>query len=101
MVCSWQVSVEDAPDIKSGFKIVFTFLENRFFRNTQLEKNISYLEDGTFEISSAGPQWHAGQVTDLNLSHLPGLVGTICRHTVACFECALLAAMRASNRGCR
>ncbi|EIE19346.1 NAP-domain-containing protein [Coccomyxa subellipsoidea C-169] len=56
-----EVSVEDAPDIKSGFKIVFTFLENRFFRNTQLEKNISYLEDGTFEISSAGPQWHAGQ----------------------------------------
>ena len=60
-----QVSVEDAPDIKSGFKIVLTFLENRFFRNTQLEKNIRYLEDGTFEISSVGPQWNSGEVTHL------------------------------------
>ena len=66
---STKVSVEDAPDIKSGFKIVLTFLENRFFQNTQLEKNISYLEDGTFEISSIGPQWKSGEVTHLLISH--------------------------------
>lgn len=57
-----QVSLEDALDIKSGFRIVLTFLENRFFQNLQLEKNIRYLEDGTFEITTVGPEWNPGQV---------------------------------------
>jgi len=57
------VSLEDALDIKSGFRIVFTFLENRFFPNLQLEKSIRYLEDGTYEITTVGPQWNPGQVS--------------------------------------
>ena len=54
--------VEEAPDIKSGFKIVLTFLENHFFQNTVLEKDIRYLEDGSYEITTIGPQWQPGQV---------------------------------------
>ncbi|CAL8468334.1 g7874 [Coccomyxa elongata] len=56
-----EMLVEEAPDIKSGFKIVFTFLENHFFQNTVLEKDIRYLEDGSYEIKTTGPQWQPGQ----------------------------------------
>lgn len=62
---AWQMLVEEAPDIKSGFKIVFTFLENHFFQNTVLEKDIRYLEDGSYEIKTTGPQWQPGQVLAL------------------------------------
>ncbi|BDA43714.1 probable NAP1-related protein 1 [Coccomyxa sp. Obi] len=56
-----EILVEEAPDIKSGFKIVFTFLENHFFQNTVLEKDIRYHEDGSYEIKTIGPQWQPGQ----------------------------------------
>lgn len=74
--------VEEAPDIKSGFKIVFTFLENHFFQNTVLEKDIRYLEDGSYEITTIGPQWQPGQV--LAQHHLPILIHDILRDTCAC-----------------
>ena len=62
--CAWvQVVVEDAPDIKSGYSIIFHFGENPYFSNATLEKHYAYHDDGTAEITSAAPDWYPGHVS--------------------------------------
>lgn len=66
-----QVNVEDEPDIKSGFTITFFFEENPYFDNTQLQKKIRYMEDGTTEITSVPPKWLPGKVSNVHRMHRP------------------------------
>ena len=52
-----QVDVEDFPDIKSGYKITFTFKDNPFFRNRQLVKELHYADDNALAIQGTGIDW--------------------------------------------
>ena len=47
-MCNWffQVEVEEFEDIKSGYKIKFTFNENPFFSNTVLVKEFHLATTG-------------------------------------------------------
>ena len=52
-----QVDVEDFPDIKSGYKITFTFKENPFFRNQQLVKELHYSDDNALSVKGTDIEW--------------------------------------------
>ena len=56
VLCS-QVDVEDFPDIKSGYKITFTFKENPFFSNRQLVKELHYADDNALAIKGTDIEW--------------------------------------------
>ena len=52
-----QVDVEDFPDIKSGYKITFTFRENPFFKNQQLVKELHYADDNALAVKGTDIEW--------------------------------------------
>lgn len=56
-----EVDVEDAEDIKSGYKIVFKFSPNPFFSNTKLEKSLKFADDASLTIEGDVPLWKPGK----------------------------------------
>ena len=53
-----QIDVEDSPDIKSGYKITFSFKQdNPFFHNRQLVKQLIYAEDNGLEVKCTDIDW--------------------------------------------
>jgi len=54
-----EVEVEDSEDVKSGYKITFTFAPNPYFENTKLWKDIRY--DGAFKVTSSEIKWKEGK----------------------------------------
>ncbi len=58
-----QVDVEDFEDIKSGFKVAFTFAEdNPYFSNRQLVKTLKFSEDATLLATGTRIDWREGKV---------------------------------------
>ncbi|GMH39654.1 hypothetical protein BSKO_07552 [Bryopsis sp. KO-2023] len=55
-----EVLVEDAEDMKSGFKIVFKFGPNPFFKDRELLKTVAFSEEGTVTVDGTPPQWLEG-----------------------------------------
>ncbi|KAI8469195.1 MAG: hypothetical protein J3K34DRAFT_424649 [Monoraphidium minutum] len=57
-----RLDVQDAPDIKSGFTITFTFnpQDNHFFSNAVLEKTLKFGEDASLEASATKIDWLEG-----------------------------------------
>ena len=51
------MDVEDFPDIKSGYKITFSFRENPFFTNRCLVKELHYAEDNALAIKGTEIVW--------------------------------------------
>ena len=49
--------MEDSLDIKSGYKITFSFRDNPFFRNHQLVKELLYSEDNALEVQCTEIDW--------------------------------------------
>lgn len=61
-VCCWQIVVEDAEDVKSGFSIVFKFDQNPYFEDRELQKTVLYSEEGTVTVDGTPPKWLEGMV---------------------------------------
>lgn len=53
----FQIDVEDFPDIKSGYKITFTFKQNPFFKNQKLVKELHYTDDNALAIKGTDIEW--------------------------------------------
>ena len=60
--------MEDSSDIKSGYKITFTFkADNPFFRNRQLVKQLVYAEDNALEVKCTEIDWTDEGVSSCNI----------------------------------
>ncbi|KAL3138210.1 hypothetical protein ABBQ38_005431 [Trebouxia sp. C0009 RCD-2024] len=59
-----EIDVEDFPDIKSGYKITFTFKQNPFFKNQALVKELHYADDNALAIKGTDIEW-----TETGLQH--------------------------------
>jgi len=55
------LSVKENDDIKSGYKVVFTFKENPYFSNKQIEKEIKLNEDGELVGTATTIDWKPGK----------------------------------------
>ena len=65
-----QIDVEDFPDIKSGYKITFTFKQNPFFKNQSLVKELHYADDNALAIKGTDIEWTETGVHFLHLCKL-------------------------------
>ena len=65
--------MEDFSDIRSGYRICFTFDENPYFSDKELSKSFAYdAEDGQLMCSSPGIHWFTGKVCmDSILNQVP------------------------------
>jgi len=54
-----EVWVDEAEDIKQGYKIIFKFASNKWFDNAELWKDIKNTEEGT-QITAAKISWKSG-----------------------------------------
>jgi len=54
-----EVWVEEAEDIKQGYKIIFKFSSNKWFNNAELIKDIKITEEGT-KVTSTKINWKEG-----------------------------------------
>jgi len=55
-----ELNVEDFEDVKSGFKITFTFDSNAYFKNKALSKTFQYNEDGELNVTPTKIEWKEG-----------------------------------------
>lgn len=56
-----EVDVEDYEDIKSGYRLKFTFAEgNPFFSNRVLTKELRFADDASLTTTGTAIQWHPG-----------------------------------------
>eukprot|EP00882_Tetradesmus_deserticola_P029945 GHRQ01033582.1.p1 GENE.GHRQ01033582.1~~GHRQ01033582.1.p1 ORF type:complete len:250 (+),score=97.39 GHRQ01033582.1:274-1023(+) len=56
-----EVDVEDFDDIKSGFKVKFTFADgNPFFTNRELVKELRYADDAALTVTGTDIRWLPG-----------------------------------------
>ena len=55
------LSVKENDDIKSGYKVVFTFKENPYFNNKLIEKEIKLNEEGELVGTATKIDWKPGQ----------------------------------------
>jgi len=55
------LSVKENDDIKSGYKVIFTFKENPYFTNRTIEKEIKVNEDGELVGNVTKIEWKSGQ----------------------------------------
>ena len=53
--------MKENDDIKSGYKVVFTFRENPYFSNSLIEKEIKLNEEGELVGSATKIDWKEGQ----------------------------------------
>jgi len=56
-----ELNVEDFDDVKSGFKVTFTFDTNPYFKNKVLFKEFRYNQDGNLTVTPSKIEWHAGK----------------------------------------
>ena len=49
--------MEDFKDIKSGYKIVFTFRDNPYFKNQKLVKELHYADDNALAVQGTDIEW--------------------------------------------
>ena len=49
--------MEDFEDIKSGYKITFTFRENPYFKNQTLVKELHYADDNALAVQGTDIEW--------------------------------------------
>eukprot|EP01118_Nematostelium_gracile_P000819 TRINITY_DN1081_c0_g1_i1.p2 TRINITY_DN1081_c0_g1~~TRINITY_DN1081_c0_g1_i1.p2 ORF type:complete len:214 (+),score=77.32 TRINITY_DN1081_c0_g1_i1:29-643(+) len=52
-----ELDIEEADDVKGGYKIIFKFKSNPYFKNDSLWKEYKYKEDGQREINVSPIQW--------------------------------------------
>jgi len=52
-----ELTVEDFEDVKSGFKIIFSFDSNPFFTNKTLTKEFHYSSEGELKVTSSPISW--------------------------------------------
>lgn len=74
LLYDYQIVVEDAEDVKSGFTIVFKFNQNPYFEDRELQKTVLYSEEGTVTVDGTPPKWLEGMVCSkpaLQLDHIP------------------------------
>ena len=55
------LSVKENDDIKSGYKVIFTFKENPYFNNKTIEKEVKVNENGEYVGGVTKIDWKAGQ----------------------------------------
>jgi len=55
-----ELTVEDFDDVKSGFKITFTFDANPYFKNKTLHKEFRYNADGQLSVHPSKIEWKEG-----------------------------------------
>jgi len=56
------IAVEEKEDIRSGFKIIFTFQENPYFSDTSLWKEVAFAENSdAAQLSQSGVAWKPGK----------------------------------------
>ena len=55
------LSVKENDDIKSGYKVIFTFKENPYFTNRTIEKEIKVNEEGELVGNVTKIEWKSGQ----------------------------------------
>jgi len=55
-----ELNVEDSDDVKSGFKISFTFDSNPYFKNKILSKTFQYNDDGELSVVPTKIEWKEG-----------------------------------------
>ena len=63
-----QIDVEDFEDIKSGYKITFTFRENPYFKNQKLVKELHYADDNALAVQGTDIEWTEEGVGPLHLA---------------------------------
>lgn len=62
--------MEDFPDIKSGYKITFSFKDNPFFNNQRLVKELHYADDNALAVKGTDIEWTEAGVSLLHWMHL-------------------------------
>lgn len=82
-----QIDVEDFPDIKSGYKITFTFKQNPFFKNQALVKELHYADDNALAIKGTDIEWTETGVHSLHF------FASCCCHFGVCFVCSQYSAV--------
>jgi len=65
-----ELNVEDSDDVKSGFKISFTFDTNPYFKNKTLSKTFQYNDDAELTVVPTKIDWKEGM--DLTKRHKGG-----------------------------
>lgn len=63
-----QIDVEDFPDIKSGYKITFTFRDNPYFKNQKLVKELHYADDNALAVQGTDIEWTEEGVRFLHIA---------------------------------
>jgi len=66
------LEVQEFDDIKSGYKIVFTFAENPFFSNTSISKSFHVTELGEPTSEADAIEWKAGKDLTAPKPNKPG-----------------------------
>lgn len=68
-----RLDVVDAPDIKSGFTVTFTFdpEANKYFSNEVLEKTLRFEDDASLEAQASAIQWREEMDPTANDDTLP------------------------------
>jgi len=56
-----ELNVEDFDDVKSGFKVTFTFDANPYFKNKVLFKEFRYNQEGQLTVTPSKIEWQAGK----------------------------------------
>lgn len=79
-----QIDVEDSSDIKSGYKITFTFKDNPFFQNHQLVKELLYSEDNALEVKCTDIDWTAEGVSCSSQLQIENLNNYLFTHIKVC-----------------
>ncbi|CAD7696921.1 unnamed protein product [Ostreobium quekettii] len=70
-----EVMVDDSEDIKSGFKITFRFNANPYFEDGELQKSLTFAEDGTLQVDGTPPNWKDGMGPSQNYTVQDGKRG--------------------------
>lgn len=55
--------VEDAADVKSGFSIRFKFNQNPYFEDSELQKTVTFSDEGSVTVDGTPPNWLEGMVS--------------------------------------
>lgn len=65
------VLVEDYEDIKSGYKITFTFHRNPYFTDRCITRSLTYGDDSALNISTTKPAWQVSACQSLEAGENP------------------------------
>ena len=91
-----QVDVVDAEDVRSGFRIVLSFVENPWFHDAELTKVFTWGADGAgCTIQATEPQWKEEAVVDDDGNSIGGAAGRAELENQGCGPARPPAAVRA------